>query len=466
MKTDTIAAIATGMTDSGIGIVRVSGKRAVEIGNELFTSPSGKKILKNAESHRLYYGYLLDIDEVMAVVMRAPKSFTGEDTVEIQCHGGILVMQKILEAALKAGARLAEPGEFTKRAFLNGRMDLSMAEAVIDVIHSQNEYALTSSLNQLKGMLSEEVKRLREDIIYEIAFIESALDDPEHICLDGYTDRLAAKIDGLLDSIEKLIKTADNGKLIKEGINTVIVGKPNAGKSSLLNLIMGEDRAIVTDVAGTTRDVLQETVRLGGISLNIMDTAGIRNTEDIVEKIGVEKAKQYAEKADLILYVADTSVNLDENDREIISFISSHQKNVIILLNKSDLPNVVTEEEISQIFEEFSVRESGVEIVMVKSSAKNNSGLEELEKTIKDIFFRGEIKSSNEIVITNMRHKEAFQEAYNSLELVKKSIQDGMPEDFYSIDLMSAYSSLGRIIGEEVDDDLVEEIFSKFCMGK
>ena len=209
----------------------------------------------------------------------------------------------------------------------------------------------------------------------------------------------------------------------------------------------------MTDVAGTTRDVLQETVRLGGISLNIMDTAGIRNTEDIVEKIGVEKAKQYAEKADLILYVADTSVNLDENDREIISFISSHQKNV-------------TEEEISQIFEEFSVRESGVEIVMVKSSAKNNSGLEELEKTIKDIFFRGEIKSSNEIVITNMRHKEAFQEAYNSLELVKKSIQDGMPEDFYSIDLMSAYSSLGRIIGEEVDDDLVEEIFSKFCMGK
>lgn len=474
MKTDTIAAISTGMTDSGIGIVRISGGRAVEIGNELFTSPSGKKILKNAESHKLYYGLFLKIDEVMAVVMKAPKSFTGEDTVEIQCHGGVLVMQKILEAVLKAGARLAEPGEFTKRAFLNGRMDLSMAEAVIDVIHSQNEYALSSSFNQLKGMLSQKVKSLRADIIHEIAFIESALDDPEHISLDGYIDKLTQKVDGLLESVEILLKTADNGKLIKEGINTVIVGKPNAGKSSLLNLIMGEDRAIVTNVAGTTRDILQETVRLGGISLNIMDTAGIRDTDDVVEKIGVEKAKKYAEKADLILYVADTSVNLDENDREIISFISSHQKNVIVLLNKSDLPNVVTEEEIGRLFEDFSIRESEIEkkginnkkIVMVRSSAKENSGLEELEKTIKDIFFQGEIKSSNEIVITNIRHKEALQEAYDSLKLVRKSIQDGMPEDFYSIDLMSAYSSLGRIIGEEVDDDLVEEIFSKFCMGK
>ena len=514
MKTDTIAAIATGMTDSGIGIVRISGERAVEIGNEIFSSPSGNKILKKAESHKLYYGFLLDIDEVMAVVMKAPKSFTGEDTVEIQCHGGVLVMQKILEAVLKAGARLAEPGEFTKRAFLNGRMDLSMAEAVIDVIHSQNEYALSSSFNQLKGMLSEKIKDLRADIIHEIAFIESALDDPEHISLDGYTDKLTQKVDHLLESIDVLLKTADNGKLIKEGINTVIVGKPNAGKSSLLNLVMGEDRAIVTDVAGTTRDVLQETVRLGGINLNIIDTAGIRDTDDIVEKIGVEKAKKYAEKADLILYVADTSVNLDENDREIISFISSHQKKVIVLLNKSDLPNVVAEEEISQVFEEFSKRGSGTEdsraeqvktergmsgqvkeeqdrveqvrkeqdrveqvvkeqdsiknrqIAMVRSSAKNNLGLEQLEKTIKHIFFQGEIKSSNEIVITNMRHKEALQEAYDSLKLVRKSIRDGMPEDFYSIDLMSAYSSLGRIIGEEVDDDLVEEIFSKFCMGK
>lgn len=511
MKTDTIAAIATGLTDSGIGIIRISGDRAVEIGDRLFSSPSGKKILNNAESHRLYYGFFLNIDEVMAVVMRAPRSFTGEDTVEIQCHGGVLVMRKILDAILKAGARLAEPGEFTKRAFLNGRMDLSMAEAVIDVIRSQNDYALESSFNQLKGMLSERVKGLRADIIHEIAFIESALDDPEHISLEGYTCGLTLKVDNLLDSLKALIATADNGRLIKEGIDTVIVGKPNAGKSSLLNLILGEDRAIVTDVAGTTRDVLQETVRLGEICLNVMDTAGIRSTDDVVERIGVEKAREYAGKADLILYVVDTSVSLDENDREIISFINRESKNVIVLLNKSDLANVVSEEDISCLFSGFSAAaeavvsrtengflsvstESGIQfaagteefqpdsteiqsvpsgniancgkILMVKSSAKNNEGLKELEEAIREMFFQGEIKSSNEPVITNMRHKEALQEAYDSLMLVKGSIQDGMPEDFYSIDLMSAYSALGRIIGEEVDDDLVNEIFSKFCLGK
>ena len=517
MKTDTIAAIATGLTDSGIGIIRISGDRAVEIGDRLFSSPSGKKILNNAESHRLYYGFFLNIDEVMAVVMRAPRSFTGEDTVEIQCHGGVLVMRKILDAILKAGARLAEPGEFTKRAFLNGRLDLmecaalSMAEAVIDVIRSQNDYALESSFNQLKGMLSERVKGLRADIIHEIAFIESALDDPEHISLEGYTCGLTLKVDNLLDSLKALIATADNGRLIKEGIDTVIVGKPNAGKSSLLNLILGEDRAIVTDVAGTTRDVLQETVRLGEICLNVMDTAGIRSTDDVVERIGVEKAREYAGKADLILYVVDTSVSLDENDREIISFINRESKNVIVLLNKSDLANVVSEEDISCLFSGFSAAaeavvsrtengflsvstESGIQfaagteefqpdsteiqsvpsgniancgkILMVKSSAKNNEGLKELEEAIREMFFQGEIKSSNEPVITNMRHKEALQEAYDSLMLVKGSIQDGMPEDFYSIDLMSAYSALGRIIGEEVDDDLVNEIFSKFCLGK
>lgn len=467
-KSDTIAAIATGMTDSGIGIIRISGERAVEIGNRLFHSPSGREILKNAENRKLYYGYFLDIDEVMAVVMKPSGSFTGEETVEIQCHGGVLVMRKILEEVLKAGARLAEPGEFTKRAFLNGRIDLSRAEAVIDVIRSQNEYALAYSVNQLKGMLSDKVKSLRADIIYEIAYIESALDDPEHISLEGYNEQLGQKVDELLKSLELLLETADNGKLIKEGINTVIVGKPNAGKSSLLNLMVGEERAIVTDVAGTTRDILQETIRLGPLSLNIIDTAGIRETDDTVEKIGVEKTKKYVEKADLILYVVDTSVKLDENDREIISFIQD--KNVIILLNKSDLSNVVTEEEVCEVLKDFSEQKGNVrkdkKTIMIKASAKNGEGLKELEKNIKDIFFKGEIKSSNEIVITNMRHKEALQDAFDSLKLVQKSIRDEMPEDFYSIDLMNAYSSLGRIIGEEVDDDLVEEIFSKFCMGK
>lgn len=456
MKSETIAAIATGMTDSGIGIVRISGENAVEIGDRIFSSPTGKKILKTAESHKLYYGYLLELDEVMAVVMRAPRSYTGEDTVEIQCHGGVLVMQKILEAALEAGASLAEPGEFTKRAFLNGRMDLSRAEAVIDVIHSQNEYALNSSVNQLKGMLSEKVRKLRAEVIYEIAYIESALDDPEHIDLDGYKASLIKKINILLEELEELIRTANDGKLIKEGINTVIVGKPNAGKSSLLNFMVGEERAIVTDIAGTTRDVIQETVRIGGISLNVIDTAGIRNTDNAVEKIGVEKARKYAENADLILYMVDSSVDLDESDREIISLLQN--KKVIVLLNKSDLSARVDEKDIEQVLKKS--------FPVIKISLKTNEGLSEIEKEIKNIFFRGELKSNHQILITNVRHKEALQEAYDSLKLVKKSIEDEMPEDFYSIDLMSAYASLGKIIGEQVDDDLVEEIFSKFCMGK
>nr|WP_296483123.1 tRNA uridine-5-carboxymethylaminomethyl(34) synthesis GTPase MnmE [uncultured Acetatifactor sp.] len=489
MKKDTIAAIATGLTDAGIGIIRISGKNAVEVGDRLFRLPSGRKMLSKAESHRMYYGYVAEenkdfiIDEVMIVVMRAPRSFTGEDTVEIQCHGGVLVMKKILSASLSCGARLAEPGEFTKRAFLNGRIDLAGAEAVMDVIQSQNEYALASSVSQLKGALSGEIRKLRAEMIHEIAFIESALDDPEHFSLENYPEELYVKIEMTADKIKKMIDTADNGKLIKEGIRTVIVGKPNAGKSSLLNCIAGEERAIVTDIAGTTRDILQETVKLGEICLNIVDTAGIRDTGDIVEKIGVEKAKESAESADLIVYVVDTSTELDENDREIISLIMN--KPVIVLMNKSDLKNIVTEEMICSLFQEILERESYKEdeenkkqkkyiknffqekrLITIKTSAREEEGLDIFEKAVKDMFFKEEIKSTGEIVITNMRHKEALQEAFDSLMLVKKSIEDGMPEDFYSIDLINAYASLGRIIGEEVDDDLVEEIFSKFCMGK
>lgn len=468
-QTDTIAAIATGMTDSGIGIIRISGKDAIMIGSRLFCAPSGKDILENVDSHTFHYGYIVDkndneseewkdhiIDEVMAVVMKAPRSYTGEDTVEIQCHGGILVMQKILSSVISAGARLAEPGEFSKRAFLNGKMDLSRAEAVMDVIHSQNEYALRSSMNQLKGRLSEKVKSLREQIIYEIAFIESALDDPEHISLEGYDEKLYGKLEKISDSLREMIASAENGKLMKEGINTVIVGKPNAGKSSLLNILVGEERAIVTDIAGTTRDILQETIKLHGISLNVTDTAGIRNTEDTVEKIGVEKALQHVENSDLVLYVVDISVELDENDREIISKLKN--KKVIVLLNKSDLSKVADEDDLRKMLPESAI--------IIRTSTVDNRGIDELEETVKNMFFQGQLKSSNEVVITNIRHKEALQEASDSVDLVIRSIEDGMPEDFYSIDLMSAYASLGRIIGEEVDDDLVEEIFSKFCLGK
>lgn len=484
-SSDTIAAIATALSDSGIGIIRISGEKAIEISDSVFCNKYGKKVLKNVQSHTIHYGYILNpfdfpdmddyrkkiVDEVMVSVFRAPKSYTTEDTVEINCHGGILMTQKILKLVLRAGARLAEPGEFTKRAFLNGRIDLSEAEAVMDIIHSKNELSLKASVSQLRGDLADKIRILREDIIYEIAFIESALDDPEHISLDGYPDRLREKLKNMIQSISSLLETSENGRIMKEGISTVIVGKPNAGKSSLLNMILGQERAIVTDIAGTTRDVLEESVRLRDIHLNIIDTAGIRDTDDIVEKIGVDRARKYAKDADLVLYVVDTSVEIDENDKEIMSLIGD--KKVILLFNKSDLEQKVSEEDFIESLNHCK-KESGENLnfcgigslAVIHTSAKENEGLEELEQKIRELFFHGEIKSENEIMITNIRHKQALQDAMDALKLVSKSIEEGMPEDFYSIDLMSAYSSLGLIIGEEVEDDLVEEIFSKFCMGK
>lgn len=460
IKTETIAAVATAMSESGIGIIRISGEDAIVIADKIYRTNNGKQKLKEFKSHTIHYGFIIDegeiLDEVMISVMKSPRSYTMEDTVEINCHGGILMLNRVLEAVIKSGARLAEPGEFTKRAFLNGRIDLSKAEAVIDIIHSKNEFALKSSVNQLKGLLSDEITSIRKSIIYEIAFIESALDDPEHISLDGYYERLKEKVAELLIRLNKLLETADNGKILKEGINTVIVGKPNAGKSSLLNLLVGEERAIVTDVAGTTRDILEEQIKLNGISLNIIDTAGIRTTEDTVEKIGVQKARKFAETADLIIYVVDSSVPLDDNDIAISKLIQ--EKKTILLLNKSDLDSVVTEEMLIPLVTE--------DVQIIKISAKENTGMQELEEAVKTMFFHGDISYNNEIFITNMRHKEAIQDAYNSLDMVRKSIEDEMPEDFLSIDLMSAYASLGYIIGEEVGEDLVNEIFSKFCMGK
>ena len=470
MQTDTIAAIATAVSDSGIGIIRISGSDALLVADKVYRSPKNQKKLSQAASHTIHYGYIYDedelIDEVMVAVMRSPHSYTTEDTVEINCHGGILVMNRILETVLHHGARLAQPGEFTKRAFLNGRIDLSKAEAVMDLIHSKNEFAMKASVNQLKGSVSAKVRSLREDILYEIAFIESALDDPEHISLEGYPDKLMAKTWGLSQELKKLIDSADNGKMLKDGIRTVILGKPNAGKSSLLNVLLGEDKAIVTSVAGTTRDVLEESIKLHGIGLNMIDTAGIRDTEDEVEKIGVEKARKYANQADLVIYVVDSSRELDENDEEIIELI--RDKKVIVLLNKTDLEPVVTEEQIKDKFREIYEGEEKHDdsLHVIRTSTKDNTGIDEFEKTIQDMFFAGRIAVNDEIYITNQRHKEALVEAYDSLKMVQKSLEDEMPEDFYSIDLMSAYAALGRIIGEEVGEDLVNEIFSKFCMGK
>ena len=455
---DTIAAVATAMTASGIGIIRISGPESREIAGKIYRSKGGKKRLENVPSHTIQYGFICDedeiIDEVLVMVMDAPRSYTGENTVEIDCHGGVLAMKRVLETVIKYGARPAEPGEFTKRAFLNGRIDLSQAEAVIDVINAKNEYALKSSVSQLRGNIQRVIKEIRQGIIYQIAYIESALDDPEHISIDGYGDTLKGEISLLKEKLNGLLNTVREGKLMKEGIKTVIVGKPNAGKSSLLNLLVGEERAIVTDIAGTTRDILEETIVLHGISLRMIDTAGIRDTDDVVEKIGVKKAVENAKDADLILYVVDSSVPLDENDKEIIELLKD--KKAIVILNKMDLQQQVTEEDLKE--------KTNHPVVAV--SAKEEEGIEFLEAKIKEMFFEGNLSFNDEIYITNMRHKAAIEDAKRSLELVENSIEMQMPEDFFSIDLMNAYEALGSIIGESVGEDLVNEIFSKFCTGK
>lgn len=457
MKTDTIAAIATAMSSSGIGIVRISGEEAVLVADRIFEMKNHKK-LSEMPTHTIHYGHIHDedevIDEVMVLLMRGPKSYTREDTVEIDCHGGVYVMKRILETVIRHGARPAEPGEFTKRAFLNGRIDLSQAESVIDVIYSKNDFALKSSLSQLSGSVSEKIRDIRGTVLHEIAFIESALDDPEHISLEGYPEQLSEIVSGVADKIDKLLANSDNGKMLKEGISTVIVGKPNAGKSSLLNTLVGEEKAIVTDIAGTTRDVLEEQINLNGVLLNVIDTAGIRDTEDVVEKIGVERAKKYLKDADLVIYVVDTSTALDENDAEIMELL--RDRHTIVLLNKSDLKQITTVEEVRKHLDK----------TMIPISAKEQTGIDALEKEIKEMFFSGEVTFNDEVYITNIRQKTALQEALRSLKLVQQSIEDDMPEDFYSIDLMNAYEELGTIIGEAVEDDLVNEIFSKFCMGK
>ena len=477
MKKDTIAAISTGMTNSGIGIVRLSGNEALEIADKVYR---GKEKITEVPSHTIHYGHIADgeetVDEVLMMVMHGPRTFTGEDTVEINCHGGTYVVSRVLETVLKYGARAAEPGEFTKRAFLNGKMDLSQAEAVIDLINSENEYALQSSVSQLKGSVKSAINELRSKILYHTAFIETALDDPEHISVDGYVEILKGVSEEIIEKLQKLIDSADDGRIMKEGIQTVIVGKPNAGKSSLLNLLAGHERAIVTDIAGTTRDVLEEQIRLQGLNLNVIDTAGIRQTEDLVEKMGVDKAKEYAQKADLIIYVVDASKKLDENDEKIMRLI--YDKKAIILLNKSDLETVVDEnlirEKISNLKKEAEQTEKSEgqryqvseNIPVIQISAKEEQGIQTFQDTLKEMFLRGNISFNEEIYITNARQKNALVNALESMKKVIESIENGMPEDFYSIDLMDAYEELGNITGESMGEDLVNEIFSKFCMGK
>ena len=457
--TDTIAAIATGMTDAGISIIRISGKDAIGAGDKIFRA-GNKKTLAASSSNTINFGHIYDkdemIDEVLVSVFRAPKSYTGEDTIEINCHGGRYVTDRILNLVINSGVRLAEPGEFTKRAFLNGKKDLSEAEAVMELISAKNEFALSNSLKIMKGNAYKEIKDIREKILYETAFIESALDDPEHFDLSDYPSSLRFKIKEIVYRIEKLIENSKNGKIRKDGISTVLVGKPNAGKSSFLNMLLGENRAIVTSTAGTTRDVLSETVRIGDIVLNITDTAGIRDTGDEIEKIGVEKAREYASSADLLLYMVDSSVPLDENDDDIIDMLNN--RHFMVLMNKSDLKTCVTNKELQDIF--------GDDVVIINISATENKGMEDFEKALKEMFFKEDFLLNDEIVITNARQVNELNNALSSLKLVLKSIDDQMPEDFYTVDLTDAYTHLGLITGEEVGDDLANEIFSKFCMGK
>ncbi len=465
---DTIAAIASGMTASGIGIIRISGPEAFRLPAELFRA--GKKVENpDLEKHpnlsvyewkanTIHYGHLYDgdacIDECLIMAMRAPHTFTGEDTIEINCHGGLFVMQRILSLVLKHNVRSAEPGEFTKRAFLNGRIDLTEAEAVMDVISSQSDDALESSVSQLGGSLKNEITALRSVIMDELAFIEAALDDPEHMSLDGYANELKKKIQPVKQRLSSLISSFQNGKILREGVMTVILGKPNAGKSSLLNVLTGEDRAIVTDIAGTTRDVLEENVTLGGIKLRLLDTAGIRETSDRIEEIGVERAVKYAGQADLILCVIDSSRPLDENDEKILQIMKGKQ--AVVLLNKSDLHTYVSEDDIKR----------RTDAAVLSFSAKERTGMDELAETIRGMFFGGDVSLNEQVILTNVRHKEAAERAMHSINLVEESIDMDMPEDFYTIDLMEAYRLLGEIIGESVEEDLVNTIFAKFCMGK
>lgn len=457
-KEDTIAAITTGISNAGVGIIRISGDRACEITDRVFQAENKKKKASNMKSYTAAFGKIYDwddlIDESILLVMKAPHTYTCEDVCELQCHGGIVVLRKILDLVLRNGARAAEPGEFTKRAFLGGRIDMSQAESVMSLINAKNDFAVRTSVDQLQGRLKNTIVNMREKILYNVAFIESALDDPEHYSLDGFPDKLRMIIDDILIQVEGLINTFDNGKILSEGINTVIVGKPNAGKSSLLNMFVGEDRAIVTDMAGTTRDTLSEIVNVRGITLNIIDTAGIRETDDLVEKIGVDKAIKSVDKADLVLYVVDGSVELDENDQRIIEKI--RDKNVIVIINKSDLEIKIERDAICRY----------IDAEVIQLSAMTGDGSEELYDMLNKMFFEGSLSYNDQLYITNARHKNELVCTKNALEKVIESIDMGMEEDFFSIDMMDAYEHLGLIIGETARDDLADKIFKDFCMGK
>lgn len=455
---DTIAAVATSLGESGISIIRVSGKNALKIASAVFKGKNSRS-LEDIKTYTMRYGHIIDkdsgeiIDEVIVSFMKGPRSFTAEDTVEINCHGGTVSTNRVLEEVIKAGARLAEPGEFTKRAFLNGRIDLSQAEAVIDIIRSKTELSMKSALAQSEGRISREIKALRQKLLGIIAHIEATVDFPEEDLEETTAQLTEEELKSVIKEIDKLLASSNEGKIIREGLDTVIVGKPNVGKSSLLNALLMEKRAIVTDIPGTTRDVIEEFISIGGVPVKIIDTAGIRQTEDVVEKIGVERSREKINEADLVILMLDASRDLDSEDLEIINYIK--EKKYVVLLNKSDLNNKVKKEDIKGLNSQY----------ILEVSAKTGEGLEKLKEAIMELFFKGQV-TAKDAVITNTRHKEALIRAKESLNSGLAALKNTMAIDLASIDLRAAWASLGEITGETLEEDIIDKIFSEFCIGK
>lgn len=457
---DTIAAIATSSKDGNISVIRVSGSHSCDIVSKIFVNGNRDAIdLTGCTTHTIQYGFICNgqkevIDEVLVLVMKEPRSYTMEDVVEIQCHGGYMICQTILDLLIENGTRIAEPGEFTKRAFFNGRIDLSQAESVMDVIQAKSKAALKNSMNQLKGDVRKKIISLREMILQDIAFLEAALDDPEHISLDGFPAMMKEHTCHLRGEVNHLLENSQNGRIIKEGVKTAIVGKPNVGKSSFLNCILREERAIVTDIPGTTRDTLEEELRIGSVFLHLIDTAGIRQTEDAIENIGIEKAKRAIGEADFIICIVDASRELGEED----FYVLEQAKNCpgVILFNKYDLHVIAERQKLSKYDNKK----------IIPFSALTGEGLDQLENYVNELFLLDKMNYNDEIYITNARQREALVETSESLKQLGQSIDEGMPEDLYSIDLYSAYEALGKIIGETVEDDIIDKIFKEFCMGK
>lgn len=461
MLNDTIAAIITALGPAGVGIIRISGSEALEIGDRVY---KGKKSLQEVLTHSVNYGHVYDyknkevIDEALFLVMHGPHTFTGEDVVEIQCHGGYVVVQKVLELVLRNGARLAEPGEFSKRAFLNGKLDLSQAEAIMDIVNAKTDQSLKVAINQHQGKLSKTINKLRHNLLELLAYIEADIDFPDDDIERLTNEEIKERILSLRERVSTILATAKRGKIIREGLNVVIIGKPNVGKSSLLNALLKENRAIVTDIPGTTRDAIEEFINLGGVPIKIIDTAGIRDTEDLVEKIGVEKAKEFINKADLVLFVLDILTGVTEADRNILN---NYLKDVptIVLVNKSDLKD--------SNFDIESIKVAvGDDKAILQISALESEGIDELEKQILELFFSGQIDTSIDELITNVRHVQALTSALDYLESALNSLNLYLPSDFLAIDLKAAWESLGKITGETVEEDLLDQIFSQFCLGK